>query len=76
MTIFNYEDVLRYIVSYKRGHDGVAPTIREIGRQFGISSTAHVHYILTCLEDAGRIRRVEGARGIMVQGGRWDMEQV
>ncbi|TMA27523.1 MAG: transcriptional repressor LexA [Deltaproteobacteria bacterium] len=48
-----------------RREKGSAPTIREIGRQFGISSTNGVRYYLTLLEKAGYIRRTGGiSRGI------------
>ncbi len=48
-----------------RGERGSAPTIREIGEQFGISSTNGVRYYLNLLEKAGYIRRKgKVARGL------------
>src|SRR6266849_4101582 len=48
-----------------RREQGSAPTIREIGRQFEISSTNGVRYYLNLLEKAGYIRRTGGiSRGI------------
>src|SRR5262249_52433286 len=45
--------------------NGSAPTIREIGQQFEISSTNGVRYYLNLLEKAGYIRRTGGiSRGI------------
>ena len=57
-------EIHSFIQRYRREH-GSAPTIREIGRQFEISSTNGVRYYLTMLEKAGYIRRVGGiSRGI------------
>jgi len=48
-----------------RREKGSAPTIREIGSQFGIQSTNGVRYYLNLLEKAGYIRRTSGiSRGI------------
>ncbi len=58
-------EIHAFIQSYRREH-GSAPTIREIGRQFEISSTNGVRYYLTMLEKAGYIRRTGGiSRGIV-----------
>jgi repressor LexA len=57
-------EIHSFIQRYRREH-GSAPTIREIGRQFEISSTNGVRYYLTMLEKAGYIRRTGGiSRGI------------
>jgi repressor LexA len=57
-------EILRFIQRYRHEH-GSAPTIREIGRQFEISSTNGVRYHLNLLEKAGYIRRTGGiSRGI------------
>jgi repressor LexA len=45
-----------YLDAYIRKH-GYAPTLEEIGRQFGLSSLATVHKHLTNLERKGVIRR-------------------
>lgn len=68
------EDVLAYIIQYKTANDGNSPTIREIMIVCGISSTSMVSYILRDLQDAGKIRIIEGSRGIMVTGGMWKVE--
>src|SRR4029079_10058462 len=48
-----------------RREKGSAPTIREIGQQFEISSTNGVRYYLNLLEKAGYICRTSGiSRGI------------
>ena len=57
-------EIHNFIQRYRREH-GSAPTIREIGRQFEISSTNGVRYYLNLLEKAGYIRRTGGiSRGI------------
>ena len=57
-------EIHSFIQRYRREH-GSAPTIREIGRQFEISSTNGVRYYLNLLEKAGYIRRTGGiSRGI------------
>lgn len=47
-----YEYLLRYA-----GEHGYPPTIREIGEEFGISSTNGVRHYLTVLERKGYLRR-------------------
>ena len=48
---------------------GLPPTIREIGKRFGISSTNGVRYFLERLESDGLIRRQNRtARGIRISG--------
>lgn len=57
-------EILSFIQRYRREH-GSAPTIREIGRQFEITSTNGVRYYLNLLEREGHIRRTGGiSRGI------------
>ena len=57
-------EIHSFIQRYRR-ENGSAPTIREIGRQFEISSTNGVRYYLNLLEKAGYIRRTGGiSRGI------------
>ncbi len=59
--------ILRYIVEYQRRR-GAPPTVREIGRRFGIRSTNGVCYYLDLLERGGAIRRLRGsARGIVLR---------
>jgi repressor LexA len=57
-------EIHSFIQRFRR-EKGSAPTIREIGRQFEISSTNGVRYYLNLLEKAGYIRRTGGiSRGI------------
>jgi repressor LexA len=57
-------EIHSFIQRFRR-EKGSAPTIREIGRHFEISSTNGVRYYLNLLEKAGYIRRTGGiSRGI------------
>lgn len=49
-------EILTFIQRFRREH-GSAPTIREIGEHFRISSTNGVRYYLNLLEKSGHIRR-------------------
>lgn len=49
-------EILAFIQRFRRER-GSAPTIREIGEQFRISSTNGVRYYLNLLEKSGHIRR-------------------
>lgn len=56
--------VLDYIKNYFDIHQE-APTIAEIGQEFGMSSSASVHHIISILEREGLIRRIPNvSRGI------------
>src|SRR6266571_7838692 len=56
--------VFDYIAHYFDTHQE-APTMAEIGRQFGMSSSASVHHIVSILEREGLIRRIPHvSRGI------------
>lgn len=56
--------VLDYIKHYFDGHQE-APTISEIGQEFGMSSSASVHHVVSILEREGLIRRIPNvSRGI------------
>ena len=65
-------DILRAIALYKQGSGGTAPTLRELGRMVGISSTSVIVYHLVRLEGAGLLVRDPAApRGISLPGERW-----
>src|SRR5260221_6648908 len=56
--------VLDYIKHYFDAHQE-APTIAEIGQEFGMSSSASAHHVVSILEREGLIRRVPNvSRGI------------
>ena len=71
------EQILQFIVRFKRAKDGNSPTIREIGRACDISSTSIVRYHLEKLEHQGLIQMARNGktRGIQVVGGRWTLDQ-
>lgn len=56
--------ILEFIIESKRS--GFTPSIREIGKKFGLSSTASVFFYLRKLERKGYIKRGRGARSIVV----------
>ena len=68
--------MLETIIRFKKEHDGLSPTIRELMALTGSKSTSVVEFHLEGLERGGRIRRigVGTSRGIAVNGGRWSME--
>ena len=49
-------EILSFIQRFTRER-GFPPTIREIGKEYGISSTNGVRYYLTLLEKAGHLKR-------------------
>jgi repressor LexA len=55
------KEILEFIARFleKRGY---APSLKEIGSEFGLSSPATVHKHLSALESRGRIRRSRGRR--------------
>lgn len=56
--------VLDYIRHYFESHQE-APTIAEIGKEFGMSSSASAHHVVSILEREGLIRRIPNvSRGI------------
>src|SRR5258708_28496768 len=56
--------VLDYIKHYFDAHQE-APTIAEIGKEFGMSSSASAHHVVSILEREGLIRRIPNvSRGI------------
>src|SRR5213078_3876788 len=56
--------VLDYIRRYFEVH-GEPPTIAEIGKEFGMSSSASAHHVVSILEREGLIRRIPNvSRGI------------
>jgi repressor LexA len=56
--------VLDYIKHYFDAHQE-APTIAEIGQEFGMSSSASAHHVVSILEREGLIRRIPNvSRGI------------
>jgi len=60
--------IYQFIVAYQK-RNGFPPSIREIGNDVGLSSTASVSYQLSNLSAKGYIERVgKGARQLRVLG--------
>lgn len=57
--------ILGFIQQYQREHL-VAPTMVEIGRQFGMRSTASVHRHIKIMESRGMIKRERYGRYIWI----------
>jgi repressor LexA len=69
--------VLDYIRNYFEAHHE-APTIAEIGKEFGMSSSASAHHVVSLLEREGLIRRIPNvSRGIeLVEEGTGDHSEI
>jgi len=65
--------VFRFLIAYKRDHDGNAPTLREIAQACCLAR-ATVKYHLLLLEKEGRIRW-QGGRAIEIRGGSWEFAE-
>ncbi len=70
------ERVFRFIVDFKRSHDGNSPTVREVAAGLKMGTTT-VAYHLRLLERGGVIRSMGFgfSRGVLVVGGRWKLER-
>jgi hypothetical protein len=66
------ERVFRYVVEFKRAHDGISPTVREIAGGCRLGTTTVVNH-LRILQQQKKIRAMGFgySRGIVVAGGRW-----
>lgn len=71
------QEVLNFIIAYKRDHDGVGPSMSEIGAAVEVKSNSNVTLHLETLERAGLIECLRNdrgdriPRGIKVTGGAW-----
>lgn len=64
--------IYNFIIAFKKDNDGNSPTLREIARAAGISSSEATLYHLRKLERRGLIKRLpEKSRGIKVIGAEW-----
>ncbi len=74
---YNRMAVFKFIVAYKVAHDGNSPTLRDIMREFEISSSSVANFIVRDLAAMGLIRLPPDcagrkiSRGIEVIGGEW-----
>jgi len=67
-TGLNRENAILHFIASSLRERGYPPTIREIGKAFGIASTNGVRYYLDRLEHSGKIRRDRRtSRGIELQ---------
>jgi len=66
--------VFSTVVEYKRQHNGLSPSLKEIGTALQLSAST-VRYHLLMLEKEGRIR-LTGRWGIEVPGGAWEWDEV
>lgn len=55
-------DALTFITDYLARHNGVSPTLSEIGTALGIISRGAVHVLVSSVERQGHIRREPGRR--------------
>ena len=58
MLTAKQRDVMLYLQDYMRESGDVAPSIREMGKDLSLSSTAGLHAMLCRLEERGYIRRI------------------
>lgn len=69
------QTIYNYLVIYKAEHDGISPTVQEIMTGARLASISNIGNHLAMLERAHLIKRLPGtSRGIMVTGGRWQMD--
>jgi hypothetical protein len=68
----NRERVFDFVVEFKREHDGLAPSWKQIGDACNLAQST-VQYYLLQLEGMKRLR-LKGRRGIEVIGGTWDFD--
>jgi len=68
------DEIYEYVCDYKRKHNGISPSVRDIRTAVGVASTSTVNYHLRVLEAQGRIRMPYGVvRGIEIPGSVWRM---
>jgi hypothetical protein len=73
MPVHDLDFIFRFIVNYKREHDGNAPSYDEIMAACEISSKSMMSYYLNKLAKEGRIKfgAKNSNRTIQVVGGHW-----
>lgn len=71
MAQLKRDEIYKYIVDFCEEHKGVPPTIRLIGKAFGVESTSHVQYHMRKLVQAGKIEKVPDTQIYCVVGARW-----
>lgn len=73
-----YDNIYNYIVTYKRKHNGVSPTIAQIAAHINKKSSSFVHYRLQEMSNDGRIEyhHKPTSRGIVVSNSTWHAPDV
>jgi len=69
-----HSSVYDFIVKFKTDHDGIAPSVLEIGKACGINSTSAVRHVLDSLVLFGMIKCDYGkgkSRMISIPGAHW-----
>lgn len=64
------EEIFDCVVAYKRQHDGLTPSVRQIAERVTVSRST-VRYHLLKLQGAGRLHLTR--RGIEIAGGEWTL---
>jgi SOS-response transcriptional repressor LexA len=65
------QEILEFIIEYKKENDGLSPTMREIMTACDMSSTSLVSHHLDVLVEDGHLGRTGHHRHLTVPGGRW-----
>ena len=75
MSKYKPNKVFKFIVDFKKDHDGNSPTVREIAEKCEISSISTVSFILDELDESGKIELKNNgqSRQIQVVGGSWTL---
>ena len=72
-TKYNKNEILHYIIEYKKVNDGCSPGYRDICDALKINSTSTVMRYLKELHNEGKITIGNGDRSIRVAGGSWNI---
>ena len=68
----NYDEVVDFIIQYKKEHNGNSPAYDQIMESCDIYTKSHVKYILDSLAQEGKVELEPGnARSISIPGGQW-----
>ena len=65
------EAVYRFLIEYKKAHDGCAPSVNEIVEGAELRSTSHAKFLLERLAEEDKIVIGRTYRTIYIIGARW-----
>lgn len=71
MAKLDRDEIYEYIEDFCKKHNGVPPTLRLIGKAFGVDSTSHVQYHMRKLVQEGKIAKVPDTQIYCVVGAKW-----